>query len=556
MAVMTYFEKLRKTSYFYQYIKDENLMGFLESEIRKVNPAYSLQTTLTELAEIDQWKSHLKNDTFERLKVAPSPKASIKAQLEEIKKFMEFKEGDKNHQPAVGDNFQNEVRSISYNLLMKGDNVTLNQLGYLMLHERWQREGEEKWFLDVGIIMTDLVKIKLHAIAEGAAFAYYIPFLENLLESIEKNEETENNIDDLLFYAQMAHQLYTGSRTIGTNKYSTDIDFIEAMYAQAEFSGIPFYENLALALPAQFGAKKNAPQAKEILAYCQQKIKEQMSAQCTAGLQINAKKQVGRQKNDSSTTDLITTEEPKDWQDLQNMVATILSQCGMQVEIEKKVITARGEVELDVYAEENIKGRTYKSAFECKHWRSSIPQTIVHGFRTVVGDFGCNAGYIITTSEFQKGAFDTASFTNIELLTWDEFQHKYFDTWMDAYFFKKITDELDPLMTYTEPLLPRWYGSMSTGDQTAYQKLKGKYDVIGLIAMGLFSTYSRSFSQRDIPKLPLSTLLPSEADTSMIPSDIFNETGYTEFLDKFIAFGKVAIAEFRLLRDKYKLEDD
>jgi hypothetical protein len=315
MSVMTYFEKLSKTSYFYQYVKDENLMAFLEGEIRKVNPAYSLQTTLTELAEIDQWKSHLKNDTFNRLKVAPSRKASIRAQLEEIRKYMEFEEGNKNYKPTVGDNFQNEVRSISYNLLMKGDNVTLKQLGYLMLHERWQREGEEKWFLDVGIIAKDLVKIRLHAIAEGAAFAYYIPFLENLLEATQQNGESEKNIDDLLFYAQTAHQLYTQSRTIGMNKYSNDIEYIEAMHAQAEFAGIPFYENLALALPGQFGAKKNERHAKEILAYCKQKIKEQKIVQHSVGFPGGSEKQAHIQTNHSTTVDLITNEEPKDWRD-------------------------------------------------------------------------------------------------------------------------------------------------------------------------------------------------------------------------------------------------
>lgn len=49
---------------------------------------------------------------------------------------------------------------------------------------------------------------------------------------------------------------------------------------------------------------------------------------------------------------IITNQQPSDWQSLQTEVGEILAQCGFTVEVEKTVETARGEVELDVYAEE------------------------------------------------------------------------------------------------------------------------------------------------------------------------------------------------------------
>jgi restriction system protein len=172
---------------------------------------------------------------------------------------------------------------------------------------------------------------------------------------------------------------------------------------------------------------------------------------------------------------LINRIEPNSWQDLQTSVAEILSNCGFRTEVEKTVETARGTVELDVYADEEIKGRKYSIVCECKFWKSQIPQTVVHGFRTVLNDLGCNMGYVITSSAFQKGALKTAEFTNIELLTWHEFQEKFFETWFEDYFVVRLTKELDPLMTYTEPIFPRWFDSMSDEDQDRYIMLRERY---------------------------------------------------------------------------------
>ena len=45
---------------------------------------------------------------------------------------------------------------------------------------------------------------------------------------------------------------------------------------------------------------------------------------------------------------MITSEKPGTWQALQEETATILRECGFDVEVEKKVHTARGDVEIDV----------------------------------------------------------------------------------------------------------------------------------------------------------------------------------------------------------------
>src|SRR5215510_13924373 len=127
---------------------------------------------------------------------------------------------------------------------------------------------------------------------------------------------------------------------------------------------------------------------------------------------------------------MITSSAPNHWRDLQSQVARILNECGFTVEIEKTVKTVRGNVELDVYAKETVDGRRYSIICECKRWSSRVPQEVIHGFRTVVSDIGANIGYIVSMRGFQSGAFKASELTNIELVTWEEFQSVFEQSWL------------------------------------------------------------------------------------------------------------------------------
>jgi hypothetical protein len=97
------------------------------------------------------------------------------------------------------------------------------------------------------------------------------------------------------------------------------------------------------------------------------------------------------------------------WQDLQREVARILAECGFTVEVEKVLTTVRGEVEVDVYAQEIVKGRTYQLLCECKHWDRAVRQTVIHSFRTIVSDFGANVGYLISLNVDASQSPDSTS---------------------------------------------------------------------------------------------------------------------------------------------------
>lgn len=131
---------------------------------------------------------------------------------------------------------------------------------------------------------------------------------------------------------------------------------------------------------------------------------------------------------------MITTRQPESWRELQPLVGEILSECGFAVEIEKVVRSVRGHVEIDVYAEESVKGRKYRVLVECKHWQANVPQTVVHAFRTVISETGANVGYIVASSGFQSGAQAAVDLTNIDLVTWQEFLNRFEDTWWENFF--------------------------------------------------------------------------------------------------------------------------
>ena len=247
---------------------------------------------------------------------------------------------------------------------------------------------------------------------------------------------------------------------------------------------------------------------------------------------------------------MITRYIPDSWQTLQTEVGRILSECGFTVEVERKVQSARGTVAIDVYAEETVRGRKYAIACECKHWKSRIPQTVVHGFRTVVQEIGANIGYIVSMEGFQSGAVAAGDLTNLKLVTWQEFQDLFEESWFEEFFTKEIHEKLKGLMTYAEPILPAWFEKMTEEDKAKYFALKEKYDLFGMV-MQSFGPYCRLLQKGPIPTLPLRSRLTPDPILSTIPDYILDEVAYRELLDASIAHGETALGEFRVLRDKY-----
>lgn len=247
---------------------------------------------------------------------------------------------------------------------------------------------------------------------------------------------------------------------------------------------------------------------------------------------------------------MITTKTPGDWQSLQDEVGRVLKECGFEVDVAKTIETPRGKVEIDVYAEELVRGRKNIIVCECKHWKSKIPQSVIHGFRTVVHEVGANTGYIVSLEGFQSGSYLASEFTNIQLVTWEQFQEIFLESWYENFFTQEVAKRLDSIMTYAEPFLPPWFGKMPDVDKDRYIELREKYEIFGVIMQSL-GPYTRLLSKSPIPILPLREKWTSMCDVSSVPSFILDEMGYREMLNSAILYGDEALVQFHILRDRY-----
>jgi hypothetical protein len=238
---------------------------------------------------------------------------------------------------------------------------------------------------------------------------------------------------------------------------------------------------------------------------------------------------------------MLILENPNSWKQLQEFVALILEQCAFNVQIEKTFESIRSDIEIDVFAEEIVDNRKYKIICECKYWNTNIPQLHVHALRTVVNDIGANTAYIISTSNFQKGSFKSIEATNIELLTWEDFQENFFRSWYIKYFSPRlhsiITSKYDPAaIQFFED-----YDLISRGE---FSKLITTYNQLLEIASHfphhIFKDIPNEFTNIG-DKLPIIDKISQDIkeDWEMTniypPEEIILETNYSNFLAKIEA---------------------
>ncbi|MFR6019120.1 MAG: restriction endonuclease [Paraclostridium sordellii] len=146
---------------------------------------------------------------------------------------------------------------------------------------------------------------------------------------------------------------------------------------------------------------------------------------------------------------LLTNKKPTNWKMLQDYVAKYFNEAGYSATTPKNIELSRGEAEIDVYVETNDNMNNIILC-ECKYWSSNIPQEKIHAFRTIVTDSGANLGLFITTRDFQIGAQNAALYSNIKLVTWDEFLNLIKERWIvNKYLF--LCNLAKPLSIYTDP---------------------------------------------------------------------------------------------------------
>lgn len=246
---------------------------------------------------------------------------------------------------------------------------------------------------------------------------------------------------------------------------------------------------------------------------------------------------------------MITEKEPQDWKELQDWTAQILNECGLLAQTEVTLKTVRGQVEIDVLATENIQGREHKVLIECKNWKSKIPQSVVHGFRTVIGDIGANSGYIISKAGFQTGAYEAAANTNVKLLTWLEFQKMFEDQWYWNYLSNQAYERLDGLCSYLEPLpaMSHWDHYLDQADVERLKEMFHQHFPLGALIFALQPFMAMLPGRKERIMLPLGA---GAMDYGDLPEALVSRRGYREFLNELVDYSHPILDEFRSYRDK------
>lgn len=246
---------------------------------------------------------------------------------------------------------------------------------------------------------------------------------------------------------------------------------------------------------------------------------------------------------------------PTSWRDLQERVARILNECGIDTSVEKPVNLARGRATIDVWAHDasSVPPQTY--IIECKRWSEPVPQTVVHAFRSVVGDCGANWGAIVSCNGFQSGAYEAAQYSNVRLLTWREFLALFEKAWFDRYFCRIVAEASEPLIEYTEPLNSRIFRKadfLSWVQREEFKRLRAVHSSFAAICMMMRAQTTGALhlvrGHRDsvMPEIPLRKGMRGETAQLLreLPDSILDADSYRVLLSAIMKQAKTAIASF------------
>jgi restriction system protein len=248
-------------------------------------------------------------------------------------------------------------------------------------------------------------------------------------------------------------------------------------------------------------------------------------------------------------TTLIDDASPRTWQNLEMQVARILTECEYDVEVQKTVQLARGDANIDVWADDHSSPPNV-IAVECKHWVRPVPKHVVHSFRTVVGDSGANTGLIVAASGYQSGAIEAAAYSNVRLINWIEFQTMFLTRWIQRYILPTVASETDALHEYTEPINTRIFRKADALPQARRQQFKVLRNRFQLLAAFNLMFHPLAFEYFAPGGIKPSFDLPFRDSTNRqylegtIPDSILDAAALRPLMTALIEQSRRAIVEF------------
>ena len=104
-----------------------------------------------------------------------------------------------------------------------------------------------------------------------------------------------------------------------------------------------------------------------------------------------------------------------DWHDYQEETAEFFRSIGLEARTNEVVKGARTAHDIDVVVRSNHVGFDLLWLVECKHWNDRVSKLHVLALRQIVSDTGADRGLIMAENGYQRGAFEAAQLTNVQL---------------------------------------------------------------------------------------------------------------------------------------------
>jgi restriction system protein len=109
-----------------------------------------------------------------------------------------------------------------------------------------------------------------------------------------------------------------------------------------------------------------------------------------------------------------------DWHDYQEEVAEFFRSVGLDATTNEAVKGVRTSHDVDVVVRSNHVGFDLLWLVECKHWSDRVSKLHVLGLRQIVSDTGADRGFMMAEKGYQRGAFEAAQLTNVQLTSLTE----------------------------------------------------------------------------------------------------------------------------------------
>lgn len=250
---------------------------------------------------------------------------------------------------------------------------------------------------------------------------------------------------------------------------------------------------------------------------------------------------------------MITTEAPidpsppKTWQELQDKVRRLYSECGWIATTEEKINTARGPVIVDVLARDQRQTPPLTVICECKCWGRRVPKSVVHSLRTVISDYGANWGILISSKGFQRGAFEAAAHSNLKLLDWSGFEAMLRTSWISEYMIPTFYKRTDPLVEYTEFLNSRIFKKadrLPEASRMKFKELRAKYLPLSVMLSPLHPAWPEPSVELLLPLRLRVISSGKDVPDVAVPDAVLDAASLRSLLEAYLLAVDSAIAEF------------